>query len=98
MMIELRSEEQMARAIERAKKIKPFVRVRGFRWYEIQSSNGQEVYTIHFWESINGSGRMLAECNCKGNENGFVCYHVAAAHLWMASSGEPRRRRKVHLN
>ena len=26
-----------------------------------------------------GSGRMLAQCNCKGNENGFVCDHVAAA-------------------
>ncbi len=62
--------------------------VRGFRWYEIQSSRSQEVYTIRFWESINGSGRMLAECTCKGNENGFVCHHVAAAvavHLWMAS-------------
>ncbi len=88
MMIELRSRAQLARAIERAKKIRPKVRVRGFRWYEVASSNGQEVYTIHFWESINGSGRELAECTCKGNENGYVCYHVAAAvavHLWMAS-------------
>ena len=91
MMIELRSKEQMARAIERAKKIKPFVHVRGFRWYEVRSSSGEEVYTIHFWESINGSGRMLAECTCKGGENGFVCYHVAAAvavHLWMALTRE----------
>lgn len=89
MMIELRSKEQMARAIERAKKIKPLVRVRGFRWYEVTSSSGQEVYTIHFWESINGSGRTLAECTCKGNESGFICYHVAAAvavHLWMEST------------
>lgn len=84
----------MARAIEPAKKIKPKVCVRGFRRYEIQSSSGQEIYTIHFWESVNGSGRMLAGCTCNGNENGFVCYHVAAAvavHLWMVSTRETIR-------
>lgn len=86
MLIELRSREQLARAIERAKKVKPFVRVRGWRWYEVTSSDGTKVYTVHFWESINGSGRILGECNCKGGEHGFICYHLAGAvavHLAM---------------
>jgi hypothetical protein len=47
-MIELKSREQMARAIKRARQLKPFVRVRGFRWYEVQSKNGSQTYTIHF--------------------------------------------------
>ena len=88
MMIELRSREQMAKAIERAKKIKPFVRYRGFRWFEVTSSDGVTVYTIHFWESINGSGRMLGECNCKGGERGLICLHLAACaavHLGIES-------------
>jgi hypothetical protein len=92
MMIELRSREQFKRAAERTRKLKPFVRVRGFRWYEVQSSNGREVYTIHFWESIIGSGHILGERTCKGGENGFICYHLAAAipvHLWMASTRGP---------
>ncbi len=32
-MVELRSVEQMERAIAKAKSIRLFVRVRGFRWY-----------------------------------------------------------------
>ncbi|HZI19383.1 MAG TPA: hypothetical protein VEY09_12385 [Pyrinomonadaceae bacterium] len=88
MIIELRSREQFKRAVERARNLKPFVRVRGFRWYEVESSSGQDVYTVHFWDSINGSGHILGECNCRG-ESGFVYYHLAAAipvHLWMAST------------
>ena len=88
MMIELRSREQMAKAIERAKKLKPYVRVRGWRWYEVTSSDGSQTYTNHFWDSINGSGHILGECNCKGREHGYVCYHLAACvavHLGIES-------------
>jgi hypothetical protein len=91
MMIELRSREQFKRAVERARLLKPFVRVRGFRWYEVESSNGRDVYTVHFYESMNGSEHILGECNCKGGENGFICYHMAGAvavHLAMAAMRE----------
>jgi hypothetical protein len=84
-MIELRSREQMNRAIERARKLKPFVKVRGFRWYEVRSTSSNEVYTLHFYKD---GKRRLAECTCKGHERGFVCYHVAAAsavHIGIAS-------------
>ncbi len=84
-MIELKSKEQMAKAIKRARQLRPFVRVRGFRWYEVQSSNHDAVYTIHFYKS----GRQkLAECNCKAGERGLICYHIAGAvaiHLGIAS-------------
>ena len=84
-MIELKSKEQMAKAIKRARQLKPFVRVRGFRWYEVKSSNGANIYTIHFYK--NGRQR-LGECNCKAGERGLVCYHLAASaaiHIGIAS-------------
>ncbi len=84
-MIELKSKEQMARAIKRARQLKPFVRVRGFRWYEVKSSNNEETYTIHFYKE---GRRRLGECNCKGAQRGYVCYHLAASaavHIGIAS-------------
>ena len=84
-MIELKSKEQMARAIKRARELKPFVRVRGFRWYEVKSSNGDSIYTIHFYKQ---NGRRFGECNCKGAERGFICYHLAGAvavHIGIAA-------------
>ena len=84
-MIELRSKEQMAKAIQRARQLKPFVRYVGFRWYEVKSSNGDAVYTIHFYKR----GRQrLGECNCKAGERGLVCYHIAGAvavHIGIAA-------------
>ncbi|MDT7542795.1 MAG: hypothetical protein QOE33_2699 [Acidobacteriota bacterium] len=84
-MIELKSRAQMSKAIKRAYKLKPFVRVRGFRWYEVQSSNGENIYTVHFYK--NGRQR-LGECNCKAGERGLICYHMAGAaavHIGIAS-------------
>jgi hypothetical protein len=84
-MIELRSRQQMARAIQRARQLKPFVRYRGFRWYEVKSSNNDSNYTVHFYKR----GRQkLGECNCKAGERGLVCYHLAGAaavHIGIAS-------------
>jgi hypothetical protein len=84
-MIELKSAEQMKRAITKAKKIRPFVRVIGFRWYEVASADGRQTYTIHFRKQ---DGRRLGECNCKGGQKGLVCYHLAASaavHIGIAA-------------
>jgi hypothetical protein len=84
-MIQLKSKEQMARAIKRARQLKPFVRVRGFRWYEVKSHNGDTVYTIHFYKQ---DGQRFGECNCKGGERGLICYHLAGAaavHIGIAA-------------
>jgi hypothetical protein len=75
-VIELRNRRQMQNAIKKAYALRPFVRVRGWRWYEVKSASGTQTYTLHFY---NESGRRLAECNCKGHERGFICYHIAAA-------------------
>lgn len=84
-MIELKSRAQMSKAIKRAYQLKPFIRVRGFRWYEVKSSNGENIYTVHFYKS----GRQrLGECNCKAGERGLICYHMAGAaavHIGIAS-------------
>ncbi len=84
-MIELKSREQMTRAIARARELKPFVRVRGFRWYEVKSSSGEAVYTVHLYKS---GKQRLGECNCKAGERGMVCYHLAGAaavHIGIAA-------------
>ena len=84
-MIELKSKAQMARAIRRARQLKPFVRVRGFRWYEVKSATGESVYTIHFYKH---GRRKFGECNCKAGEEVLVCYHLAGAaavHIGIAS-------------
>lgn len=87
MLIELRSRDQMAKAIERARERKPFVRVVGYRWYLVQSSDGTQTYTIHFYDR-GIPGRLLSECTCPAGERGLVCYHVAGAaavHLGIES-------------
>jgi hypothetical protein len=84
-MIQLKSREQMKRAIERARQLKPFVRVRGFRWYEVRSSDGKVIYTIHFYKQ---GGQRFGECNCKAGEKGLICYHLAGAvavHIGLAA-------------
>jgi ribosomal protein L39E len=84
-MVELKSKDQMAKAIKRARQLKPFVRVRGFRWYEVKSSNNDSVYTVHFYKS---GKQKLAECNCEAGKRGLVCYHIAGAaavHIGIAS-------------
>jgi hypothetical protein len=84
-VIELKSKEQMSKAIKRARQLKPFVRVRGFRWYEVKSSNNDSIYTVHFYKV----GRQrLGECNCKAGERDLVCYHLAGAaavHIGIAA-------------
>lgn len=84
-MIELRSKGQMERAIKRARQLKPFVRVRGFRWYEVESRDGKQTYTIHFYKV---GHQKLGECNCKAGERGLICYHLAGAaavHIGIAA-------------
>ena len=88
-MVVLQSKEQMARAIKRARQLKPFVRVRSFRWYEVKSSNNDSVYNVRFYKV----GRQrLGECTCKAGERGLICYHIAGAaavHLGITAMRRP---------
>lgn len=68
---------KMTKAIERAKAVRPRVRVinAAERVYSVTGSKG-DVYTVRF--SV-AKGMKLAECDCKAGKANQVCYHVAAA-------------------
>lgn len=68
---------KMTKAIERAKAVRPRVRVvsAADRTYSVTGSKG-DVYTVRF-AVVNGP--KLAECSCKAGQRDQVCFHVAAA-------------------
>ncbi|MET0753935.1 MAG: SWIM zinc finger family protein, partial [Pyrinomonadaceae bacterium] len=67
---------QLERAIEKAKKIRPFVKFNYFGQYRVSSSKGG-YYTVTCKKSENGY--KTVECTCKGAEKGLVCYHAVSA-------------------
>lgn len=79
-MIELKTGEQLNKAIERAKANAKNLLVRRTnvpRQYQVISKNTQNVYAVFF--HVKGSGQKFASCNCKAGEHGILCKHVAAA-------------------
>src|SRR5215813_13805298 len=75
-MIKLQA-DKMQKAIERAKSIRPRVRVINAdeRAYSVTGSRG-DAYTVKF-AVVNGL--KLAECDCKAGQSNQVCYHLTAA-------------------
>jgi len=67
----------MQKAIERARTIRPRVRVisAAERTYSVRGSSGS-AYTVKF---VVVNGLKLAECDCKAGQAGQLCYHVAGA-------------------
>jgi hypothetical protein len=83
-MIELKSREQMAKAIERAKAHHPRVTVRRFGEYQVTGSAGN-LYTVRC-ERRNGV--KVVDCECVAGQFGSECFHAAAAvsvHIGIAS-------------
>jgi len=68
---------KMQEAIERAKAVRPRVRVISAdeRTYSVTGSKG-DAYTVKF---VVVKGLKLAECDCKAGEAGMMCFHVAGA-------------------
>jgi hypothetical protein len=68
---------KMAKAIERAKTVRPRVKVinADARIFAVTGSKG-DVYTVRFAVA---NGHKLAECDCKAGQTGMMCFHVAAA-------------------
>jgi hypothetical protein len=82
-MFILKERQQLERAIEKAKKIRPKVCFVTFGQYQVSGSKG--YYTVICKKSDNGY--KLVNCTCKGAEKGLVCYHSAAAlslHIGLA--------------
>ena len=75
-MIKLQA-AKMTKAIERAKTIRPRVRVisASERIYSVTGSKG-DTYTVKL-AVVNGL--KLGECDCKAGNAGQMCFHIAAA-------------------
>jgi uncharacterized Zn finger protein len=69
--------ETMTKAIERAKAVRPRVRVLSAtdRTYSVTGSKG-DSYTVRFAVA---NGNKLGECDCQAGQLNHLCYHVAAA-------------------
>jgi predicted alternative tryptophan synthase beta-subunit len=83
-MIELRSREPLARAIERAKARHPRVKVKRFGEYQVTGSAGS-LYTVRC-ERRNGA--KVVYCECVAGQFGTACFHAmaaAAVHIGLAS-------------
>ncbi len=79
-MIELKTGEQLNKAINRAKANAKNLLVRRTnvpRQYSVISKNTQNVYAVYF--QVKGNGQKFASCNCKAGEHGMLCKHIAAA-------------------
>src|SRR5215470_11023069 len=68
---------KMQKAIERARVIRPRVRVHSadHRQYGVSGSQGNE-YTVFF---VVVNGHKLASCDCPAGRSEQLCYHIAAA-------------------
>jgi uncharacterized Zn finger protein len=75
-MIELKSLEQLSRAIERAKAGCLFVRFVQFRQFKVENRNSGRIYNVNFFVR---AGKRFGHCDCKGGERGLACKHLAAA-------------------
>jgi hypothetical protein len=84
-MIEL-NESKMTKAIEKARTVKPLVRISAWRKYEVTNKQTGATYAVEF-DVVNG--RRMASCTCAAGQGGrFVCYHIAASagvHLMIAA-------------
>ena len=74
-MFKLENLSQLEKAVAKAQKIKPVVRMIAFGVYAVKGSNGNS-YTVKM-ERIADEKRI--SCDCKGGERGLICYHGAAA-------------------
>lgn len=83
-MFILKNKEQLERAIEKAKKMRPSVKFDHFGRYRVSGSRGG-YYTVICKKSDNGYKTVA--CTCKGAEKGLVCYHAVSAlslHIGLA--------------
>ena len=75
-MFILKAKQQLEKAITKAKQVRPSVKFNHFGRYRVSGSKGG-FYTVICKKSDNGY--KVVECTCKGGEEGYVCYHAAAA-------------------
>ncbi len=72
-MFILENKKQLEKAISKAQKIKPIVRMIAFGVYAVKGNSGN--YTVICRREAN---QKIVECDCKGGAKGLVCYHASA--------------------
>lgn len=91
-MIELRSHEQLERAISKAKAEARNLVVRStnaIRMYRGENRKNGNIYFVNFY--VRKDGKRFAHCSCKAGEQGIVCKHIAAAaglNMYLAANGQ----------
>jgi hypothetical protein len=75
-MIQLTSIETLAKAITKARTVKPLVRYIAFRHYSVTNKQTGATYQVTFDKQ---GPRRMAACDCHAGARGQACYHVAAA-------------------
>lgn len=84
-MIQLTTAAKLEKAINKARTVKPRVRVNRFGSYAVTNKQTGATYTV---ECRKQDGKRFVHCSCKAGERGQACYHVAAAvsaHIQLAS-------------
>jgi len=71
---------KMQKAIQRAKELRPRVRMIGERVHEVVGSKG-DTYKVGFAivKDARGNRVKLGERSCLAGQNEMACYHLAAA-------------------
>lgn len=75
-MFILESRKQLEKAVAKAQKIKPVIRMISFGVYIVRGTNGNS-YTVKCERTTEGEKQV--SCDCRGGERGLVCYHASAA-------------------
>ncbi len=84
-MIQLTTAATLEKAINKARTVKPLVRVKEFGAYTVTNKQTGATYTV---ECMKREGKRFAHCTCKAGERGQACYHLAsavAAHIQLAT-------------
>ncbi len=84
-MVKLTTAEAMQKAIDKARAVKPLVRIVNFGSYTVTNKQTGATYSVTCEKR---NGERIADCDCKAGARGLRCYHVAAAagcHIILAS-------------
>ena len=84
-MIQLTTAAKLENAINKARTVKPLVRVVKFGNYTVTNKQTGATYEV---SCMKRDGKRFAGCTCKAGERGNACYHIAAAvsaHLQLAA-------------
>jgi hypothetical protein len=90
-MIQIKSVEQLSKAVERAKAGDLFVRYVRFRQFRVENRANGCTYNVNFFVR---DGKRFGHCDCLGGERGLVCKHLTGAlaiHIGIAAQRQATR-------